>query len=94
MFLPLIIYGTLLEVLGDMLFRKLHYVPGAIAYILGSAFWAWSLRYAPLSKAVVLFSVLNVTLACMAGVVFYNESLTFPQVLGIICGIASVALLV
>lgn len=93
MFTILIIFGSVLEAMGDVLFRKQLYWIGGPLYVAGSILWAVSLRYGTLSKGIVLFMLLNVVIAVLAGVCLLGERLTVMQCLGIALGLVAVALL-
>jgi drug/metabolite transporter (DMT)-like permease len=93
MFWALILLGGLLEVLGDFYFKKEKYPIGVIAYICGAVFWAWSLRYESLSKAVILFGVTNAMISVAIGIHWLEESLSSQQWIGVILGLSSLALL-
>ena len=88
-----LLLGTLLEVWGDIYFKKQSFLIGMILYTLGTVFWALSLRFGDLSKLIIVFSVLNLTLAVVAGVYLFNEHLTWIQWVGVGLGSVSVILL-
>jgi len=85
--------GSFFEVLGDIYFRKQSYLAGIILYGLGTLLWALSLRYETLSKAVILFGVLNTLAAVLAGRMVFNESLTAFQWVGVGLGLGCLAIL-
>ena len=66
LFLGLIFLATMLEVAGDMFFKKwsieqsssLLYT-GGILYAIGSIFWIISLKYELLSRAISIFTILK-----------------------------------
>lgn len=77
----LMIIGSLLEILGDVLFKKWtnggdfkNMIFGFASYIIGSLMWMASLKYADLSRAIVVFSCLNVILAAVCGVILLGEA--------------------
>lgn len=99
-FLVLIFIGTLLEIGGDLLFKKwsLENKPiwlwvGLIIYFAGAVPWALSLQYAEISEAIVVFMVLNVIGVVLAGMFFFHETLSDVQKVGIGLGILSIVLL-
>lgn len=89
----LIAVGTVLEVLGDALFKADKWTLGSISYGSGAAFWAWSLRYETLSVAIVAFAVLNILLAVAVGHWYFDESLNAKQWIGLGLGVGCIALL-
>jgi multidrug transporter EmrE-like cation transporter len=99
-FFGLIIIGVLLEVAGDVFFKKwalehknvLLYI-GLLIYFSGAIFWALSLKFEYLSRAISIFTILNLIIAVLAGVLFFKENLSITNKLGIALGIISVILL-
>lgn len=92
--------GVSLEVIGDILFKKwssgLGYsllILGLITYALGTVFWAVSLKYELLSKAISVFTILNLIAVILVGVIFFKEDLSFMNKVGIVLGVISVVLL-
>lgn len=99
-FLLLIAAGALLEVLGDVAFRywalsnkMTLMVAGLAIYFAGSIFWAYSLWYESLSKAVVVFTLSNLLLAVGIGLIVFNETLTPKQMAGIGLAILAIVLI-
>ncbi len=90
---PSLLLGTLLEVVGDVFFKKHWLWWGMFFYTTGTFFWAYSLRFGELSKLIVIFSVLNLVLAVIAGIFIFGETLTWIQWVGIALGTVSVTLL-
>lgn len=88
-----LLLGTLLEVIGDIFFKKQWLWLGLFFYTTGTFFWAYSLRLGDLSKLIVIFSVLNLILAVIAGIFLFDETLTRTQWIGVGLGITSVILL-
>jgi len=99
-FFGLIMLGVVLEVTGDIFFKKwalenknvLLYA-GLLIYFVGALFWALSLKYEYLSKAISIFTVLNLIIAVLAGVILFKEDLTLLNKVGIGLGILSVILI-
>jgi len=65
-FLGLIALAVALEIIADILFKKwaienknILFIIGLIIYFIGTIFWAVSLKYEFLSKAVSIFTILN-----------------------------------
>ncbi|OHA46182.1 MAG: hypothetical protein A2541_00665 [Candidatus Taylorbacteria bacterium RIFOXYD2_FULL_36_9] len=99
-FIFLVIVVTILEILGDILFKewtihnkKLLLITGVISYMIATIFWAFSIKYQNLSKAVVIFAVLTLIIGVLIGVFIYKEELTSLNIIGIILGLASIILL-
>lgn len=99
-FLLLISLAVLLEVAGDILFKKwaienrqLLLLVGLIVYFVGTIAWAFSLKYDYISKAISILSVLNLVIIVLVGVLFFNEQLSLPNKIGIVFGVLSVVLL-
>lgn len=98
-FFCLIILAVTIEVIADIFFKKwaiggkniLLYV-GAVIYIFGTIFWAFSLKYEQMSKAISVFTVLNLILIVLAGVIIFKENLSLANKIGIALGILSVIL--
>ncbi len=88
-----LVLGTVLEVVGDIFFKKHWLWSGMFFYTAGTFFWAYALRLGELSKLIVVFSVLNLILAVFAGLLIFNEQLTATQWVGVGLGVASVVLL-
>lgn len=99
-FILLVIVVSLLEVIGDILFKewtikdnKYFLLLGIVAYMIATTCWAFSLRFQSLSKAVVIFGVLTVIIGVLVGVLLYKEPLTNLNIIGIVLGLASIVLL-
>jgi len=89
--------GVILEVTGDILFKKwsltgarVWLAVGFALYSMGAFGWAWSLKYETLSKAVTVFMLLNVVFALVAGLVLFGEKLNAWNWVGI--GLAFLAI--
>jgi len=100
MFFALIGLAVLLEVVGDILFKKwaienrtILLVFGLLIYFIGTVFWAISLKYEYLSKAISVFTILNLIIIVLAGVLIFKENLSLINKIGIVIGIISVILI-
>lgn len=99
-FFGLIILAVAFEVVGDIFFKKwsidskniLLYV-GLLIYFIGTIFWAISLKYEYLSKAISVFTVLNLIVVVLVGVLYFKEDLSFVNKIGIGLGILSIILI-
>ena len=95
-----ILIGASLEIIGDVFFKKwtienkplLMWV-GFIIYAIGTLFWAFSLKYEMLSKAISILTILNLVIVVLIGVVFFKENISMVTKFGIILGIISIILI-
>ena len=99
-FFGLILLAVLLEVIGDVILKKwalggknVLLMLGLLIYFTGSIFWVISLKYEYLSRAISVFTILNLVLLVAAGVVIFKENLSFTNKIGICLGILSVVLM-
>lgn len=100
LFFGLILLAVLLEALGDIFVKKwslenknLFLLIGMVIYFAGGVFWMFSLKYEYLSKAISIFTVLNLVLIVLAGVILFKENLSLINKIGIGLGIISVILI-
>jgi multidrug transporter EmrE-like cation transporter len=99
-FFGLIALAVALEVVGDIFFKKwsidnkniLLYV-GLLIYFVGTIFWAISLKYEPMSKAISVFTILNLVIIVFVGVIYFKENLSPINKVGIVLGILSIILI-
>ena len=99
-FLGLIALAVVFEVAGDIFFKKwsleskniLFYV-GLLVYLVGTIFWAVSLKHEYLSRAVSIFTVLNLIAVVLVGVFYFKEDLSLINKIGISLGVLSVILI-
>jgi len=89
----LIIGGSLLEVVGDFFLKKENFSLGLAIYFLGSYFWAICLKESELSRSIVLFTIVNLLAAIGIGILYFQETLTLKQWIGVGCAIASILLI-
>jgi len=66
---------------------------GLATYFIGTVFWAFSLRYETLSKAITVFMVLSIIIVTFVGVFIFHEHLSLANRVGIGLGIFSLLLL-
>ena len=96
-FFGLIALAVVLEIVGDIFLKKwsidnkniLLYV-GLLIYFIGTIFWAISLKYEYVSKAISVFTVLNLIIVVLVGVLYFKEDLSLINKVGIGLGILSV----
>ena len=100
LFLAAILVATIFEVIGDILLKLwavnngVHLLLlGLITYYVGIVFWALSLQYDYLSRAISIIVILNLILVVLVGVVMFKEQLSLVSKIGIGLGILSVVLL-
>jgi multidrug transporter EmrE-like cation transporter len=100
LFFLLTISGVVLEVFGDVILKSWSntgklaaLVLGFAIYFVGSVCWIFSLKYEYLSKALAVFTVLNLIVGTIAGVLIFKEHLTATQKIGIVLGILSILLI-
>ena len=98
-FLILITTVTFAEIFADFLFKKWvigsnkwFLIIGICAYLISTIFWAFSLRYESLSKAISIFTILSLIVVVLMGVYVFNEHLSITNVIGIVLGIVSIIL--
>ena len=99
-FFGLVIVAVAFELIADLLFKKwaeenklLLLGIGLALYLVGTLFWAYSLRDEQLSKAIVVFTLMNLIGGVLIGVLYFHEELTLLQKTGIGMGIVSVLLI-
>jgi len=92
--------GVGMEIVGDVFFKKwaienrsfLFWLGFAI-YAVGALFWALSLKYEMLSKAISIFTILNLVIVVLIGIIFFKEDVSLTSKIGIVLGIISVILI-
>ena len=99
-FFFLIILAVALEVIGDVFFKKwainsknIFLVAGLLVYFIGTIFWAISLKYEFLSKAISVFTILNLIAIVSVGILYFSEDLSWINKVGIGLGILSIILI-
>lgn len=99
-FFALLLTAVALEVIGDVFFKKWALenknallVLGLIIYFIGTIFWAISLKYEFLSKAISVFTILNLIIVVAVGVIMFKENLSLINKIGVGLGILSVILI-
>ncbi|MDO8529374.1 MAG: SMR family transporter [bacterium] len=99
-FFILIAMAIIFEIAGDVLFKKWSlgnkntflYI-GLLIYATGTVFWAFSLKYEQLSKAISVFTIVNLIVISLIGILFFKEDISFTNKIGIGLGILSIALI-
>ncbi len=95
-----ILLGVGLEIIGDVFFKKWVVENksswlwiGFGIYTIGALFWALSLRYEMLSKAISIFTILNLVIVAFIGIVFFKEDISIIGKTGILLGLVSIAMI-
>ncbi len=99
-FFALISVAVIFEAIADFYFKKWSienktslFSIGVVLYTVGTFIWAYSLKYEFLSKAISIFTVLNLIIIVLVGVFFFKEDLSLLNKLGIMLGVASIFLM-
>lgn len=99
LFFGLMALAVAFEVFADVLFKKwaienknILLAIGLLIYFVGTIFWAFSLKYEFLSKAISIFTVLNLIVVVLVGVIMFKENLSLVNKIGIGLAILSVIL--
>jgi len=101
MYFFILIFGAVIfEVIADTLFkswslggRNVFFWCGIGMYTIGTFVWAYSLKFEFLSKAISIFTILNLIAVVLIGMLYFKENLTIANKIGIVLGVASVVLL-
>lgn len=98
-FFLLIFLAVLFEVCADILFkywsngsRGVFLWSGVALYAIGTIIWASSLKFELLSKAITVFTVLNLLVVVLVGALLFKENLSLINKVGIVLGALSVIL--
>ncbi len=102
-FFGLIFLAVVLEGAGDVIWKISSiqsknlvnglFILGFVVYMIGGIFWALSLRHGYLSKAITIFTVLNLIIIVLVGVIFFKEDLSWTNRAGVLFGIIAVVLM-
>lgn len=100
LFLGLLFFAVAFEAVADVSFKFSHLQNkpvylwlGVLLYTIGTIGWAFSLKYEYLSKAVSIFTVLNLILVILVGIIVFKEDVSLVNKLGIGLGVLSVLLM-
>jgi len=100
LFWVFVFLGVVLEIVGDVFFKKwvtenraMLFLVGFVVYAIGTLFWASSLKYEMLSKAISVFTILNLIAVVLVGVIFFKENISVVSKLGILLGVVSIFLI-
>ena|SRR3989344_310343 len=99
-FLGLLLLAVVLEAVADISFKfsylqnkPIYLWLGMVLYTLGTIGWAFSLKYEYLSKAISIFTVLNLIVVILVGVIVFKEDISLINKIGIGLGVLSVILI-
>lgn len=99
-FFGLIVVAVVLEIAADIMFKKwaidskFHILAvGLTVYFIGTILWAFSLKYEHLSTAISIFTIVNLIVMVLVGMLYFKEDLSLINKIGIGLGILSVLLL-
>ena len=99
-FLLAVLVAVLFESIADILFRfsYLKHHPymlwiGFGIYTISTILWAISLKYEFLSKAISIFTVVNLIIVSLVGLVVFKEEVSTIARFGIALGVVAVALM-
>jgi multidrug transporter EmrE-like cation transporter len=89
-----------LEVVADILFKKWSMNGRAILlavgiglYIIGTVAWAFSLKFELLTKAISIFTILNLITVALAGLIIFKENLSLTNKIGFVLGLVAIVLI-
>ncbi len=96
----LILIAVVLEVIADIFLKRralenknVLLLIGLLIYFAGTIFWAISLKYDYLSRAISIFTVLNLIALVLVGVIIFKEDLSTMNKLGVLLGVVSIILI-
>jgi multidrug transporter EmrE-like cation transporter len=99
-FFLLVTLAVIFEIAADILFkywsinaRGVLLWSGVALYTVGTVVWAYSLKFEGLSKAITIFTVLNLIVITFVGVLLFKEEISLINKIGILFGVISVILL-
>lgn len=99
-FFLLVTLAVIFEIAADILFkywsinaRDVLLWGGVALYSVGTVVWAYSLKFEGLSKAITIFTVLNLIVITFVGVLLFKEEISLINKIGILFGVISVILL-
>ena len=99
-FLIIILAAVAFEVAADVLFKKwslngrgAFLLIGMVLYAVGTAIWAYSLKFELLSRAISVFTIVNLIAVTIAGFVIFKEDLSLMNKAGFLLGLASIILM-
>ncbi len=99
-FLLIILAAVAFEVVADILFKKwslngngLLFAVGICLYVIGTVAWAYSLKYELLTRAITVFTVVNLIAVSVAGLIIFKEDISLTNKIGFLFGLVGVILI-
>lgn len=96
----LLLIGGIILTIGDIVMKKwvtnnnyVFYIVGLIVYLIGLNFLAQSFKYKNIAVASVIFVIFNVVTLSLVSWLYFKETLSLFQIIGIVLGICSVIIL-
>lgn len=96
----LLLAGGVILTVGDLIMKKwvvtnsgFLYFVGLAVYLLGLVFLVESFKYKNIAVVSTVFVILNIIFLASVSWVYYKETLSLLQIIGIAMGIASVIIL-
>ncbi len=96
----LILCAALAEAMGDGVLKKWAvsqnshwFILGILLYLTSVITWAFSLKYELISKAIIVVMILNTLFVLIIGSLFFKESLTDIQKLGVVFALIGLVLI-
>lgn len=98
--LPLTLICGVLYTLGDLFMKKWAlkpswsmYLLGALMYVIGMNFLAFSYRFKNIAVATALAVIFNIIALTVISITYFKEPLTIKQMFGLILSISAIFLL-
>lgn len=96
----LLLIGGVVLTAGDLIMKKwvvtssgFLYFAGLAVYLLGLIFLVESFKYKNIAVASTIFVIFNIIILALVSWIYYKETLSILQLVGIIMGITSVIVL-
>ena len=87
------------EVIADIILKywsinskTVFVIGGIIIYTIGTTLFAYSLKFGNLSKMGTIFTVINLIVIVLVGLLMFKEEASFINMIGILLGVISVIL--
>lgn len=96
----LLLIGGVILTIGDIFMKKwvntnsyVFYIVGLAIYLIGLNFLAQSFKFKNIAVASVIFVIFNVVTLSIVSWLYFKETLSMMQIIGIIIGIMSIVIL-
>lgn len=93
----LLAIGAFIDTAGDIIMKKWVvskniwiFAAGMLTYLIGLGFLAYSYNYKNIAVASVIFVILNIIMLSIVSWLYFHESLSSLQIIGIIIGIIAI----